>query len=497
MIQRLLPIVLISLMIASCDAGLSGELKDNIPPKTFLTFSDLSLPDDERLVSQIRLSWWGDDPDGYVVGYELLIGEESESSWSFTTRTDSVFVLPIEEGNQTADVRFSVRAIDNKGAHDPDPPVVVFPIVNSPPNISFNSLETPPDTTFRIVSFGWIATDPDGQANLNRIEIALNDTTNWSVIPIDFNLITLRVNDEADPPTARVLLGRSAIPSDIYLDPVLLDAENTLFIRAVDNAGARSEVREESWYLKKQRSRILFIHDYEGTVGAARVAQHMSYLKNNGFELIDFLDLSAGTAQSGQRIPFSNALHNRALVDPTINLMFAEWDHIYWLSNSLDRNIGYALEMTLRFFQNGGTMFINIPTDMESRPDDNPLFQFLPFEKIAGLPPQSNRFQIEAGTQFIPDESIVNPPVMTFRRRLIANPPVFPFSDSIKLFEAEVLSRSFTGALSPYTDTRLFAVTNPDESVLFVGVDLSEFTPESDFNRFIELTCKEILGFQQ
>lgn len=497
MINRLFPIVLISLAVASCDAGLSGELKDNLPPKTFLTFSDLNLPDGERLVSQISLSWWGDDPDGYVVGYELLIGEESESNWVFTTRTDSVFVMPIEEGNDTADVRFSVRAIDNKGAHDPDPPVVVFPIVNSPPVVSLNSLELPPDSTFRIVSFGFTATDPDGNANLNRIEIALNDTSSWSSVPIDFSLITLRVDDESDPPTARVLLGRSAIPSDTYLDTVLLDAENTLYIRAVDNAGAVSPVQQRSWFLKKQRSRILFVHDYEGTAGAARVAQHMKHLKNNGFDNIDYLDISDGVAQSGQRIRFSNALHNRALVDPTINLMLAEWDHIYWISDNLNRNIGYALEMTLRFFQNGGTMFINIPTDMDIRAEDDPLFQFLPFERVAGLPPQTNRFQIEANTQLIPDESIANPPVMTFRRRVIANPPVFPFSDSIKLFEAEVLARSFTGALTPYMDTRVYAVTNPDATVLFFGVDFNEFTTDSDFDRFIELTCKEILGFQQ
>lgn len=494
--KSIISLFLVSLLwITACDTGLQGDFKENRPPKTFFTISEINLPEGERLVSQISISWWGDDPDGYVVGFEFVIGDTTGAEWVYTTSSDSTFVLPIPQGEMDANVRFTIRAIDNEGARDPEPPSLVFPIRNSPPEIAFARFQTPPDTTYRVASFGWNVSDPDGDANLNRVEIAINDTTQWFAVPVENNFVTLRIDDTGPSPDAAVLFGRALSSSGITLPGVVTDAENTVFVRAFDNAEAVSRVISHTWYVKQQRSRILFLHDYEGPDGPSRVNLHLDLLRQAGITTVDFWNISDGIAIGGNRVPFTNAFPDRSLIDPTVNLMLAEWDHIYWLSNNLDRNIGYAIEMTLRFFENGGTMFINIPT--KRIPDDSPVLEFLPFERMETLPAGQQSFFIANGSEVIASETITDPPRLVFRRNQLASVPIVPFGETVRLFEADFKTRPVFGQPIDFQGSKLISATNPQESILFFGIDISEFTADSDRSGLIRFAAIETLGFQQ
>jgi hypothetical protein len=495
------------ILIQGCDSGLDGNLNENIPPTTSLTVNEINLPEGERLISQVNISWWGDDPDGYVVGFEFFIGEGADDAgaeWTFTTRNDSIFVLPIDEGELDANVRFTVRAVDNLGAVDPDPPSLVFPIRNSPPSITFVNTELPPDTTFRIVSFGYRASDPDGDANLNRVEIALNDTTtpgSWKEIPLNIDLVTLRVDDTLPTPIAEVFIGRAANSTDITFNTVNVNNENTFYVRAIDNAAAVSEVKEHTWFVKEQTSRILFLNDYHGPQSAVREALHLGLLAQIGFDQIDYMNISDRAPRpGGQRVLLSAAFPDRSLGAPTINMMFAEWDHIYWLSNDLNRNIGYALEMTLDFFDNGGTMFVNIPTRFIQ--DDNPLLEFLPFERVQPVPAGQSTFVIPSDSLLIPDAFVSNPPFLKTRQLITAVNPIVPFGESISLFEAPFRVRDPFGTTTDYNGPKLVSALSPDQSVLFFGLDLDIFTrptdnDPSDLPGLLQLFLIETLGFQQ
>jgi hypothetical protein len=496
----------ISLLLFGCDSGITGNFNENIPPTTNLTVNEINLSEDERLTSQINISWWGDDPDGYVVGFEFFIGEgytNADAIWSFTTRNDSTFVLPIKEGELDDDVRFTIRAVDNDGAVDPNPPSLVFPIRNSPPEIRIIASETPPDTTYRVFSFGLEASDADGFANLNRIEIALNDTTSagsWIQLEPDVTLITMRIDDTIANPTATISVGRSLISTGEMFTSINLNAENTMYFRSVDNAAAISEVKEFTWYVKQQTSKVLFLNDYFGPNSATREQLHLQALSAAGITQIDYFNISDGTATGGRRVALTSAFPNRSLGAPTINKMLAEWDHIYWISDNLDRNIGYALELTIDFFSNGGTMFINIPTKVLF--DDNPLLEFLPFERVQPVPQGQQSFIIQNNSIVTlaadaPNEVTVNPPHLQFRRNLLGAFPIVPFGNSINLFEAPFRVRSVTGVISNFDGPKLISTTNSEKSVLFFGIDLSEFTADSELGRLIELTCLEILGFEQ
>jgi len=496
-ISLVLAIAVSALFYSACDTGIQGSLNDNQPPKTFLTVNEINLPDDVRLVSQVNISWWGDDPDGYIVGYEFRIGDDTDAPWTFTTRTDSTFVLPIEEGDMDADVRFTVRAVDNDGDVDPDPPSLVFPIRNSPPEISFRLNETPPDSTYRVFSFGWNASDPDGEANLNRIEVAMNDTTEWQSLPIDVTFLTVRIDDTVDPATTEVFLGRALNTSDINFDNINVDGDNEFFIRAVDNAAAVSEPAIHEWHIKKQTSRILFLNDYSGSSSNVRAQQHIDLLAEVGINTIDYMDISDGVAQGGNRVQLSQAFPHRSLAAPTINAMLAEWDHIYWLSDDLNRNIGYAIEMTLDFFDEGGTMFINMPT--RNLASDNPIFQFLPFQRMETLPSGEQSFIIQRDTVVEPNEDVIsNPPFLQFSGNDISSYPLIPFGETVELFEANFRTRAaVTGAVSDFDGSKLISATNPEETILFFGIRFQNFTADSELARLIEITCIETLGFQQ
>lgn len=491
-----------SIVLVSCEAGLDGNFNENLPPTTSLTVDEINLPEGERLVSQVNISWWGDDPDGYVIGYELFIGDvtaANDDDWTFTESSDSTFILPIEEGEQDADVQFTVRAVDNNETRDPEPPNVVFPITNSSPEIQFNNFETPPDTTYRIASFGFAASDPDGEANLNRIEIALNDTTSedaWKDIGLGFNLITLRIDDTQATPTADVLLGRSASSSDIRFESVNLNSENELFVRSIDNAAAVSDPISYNWHVKKQESTVLFLNDYQGSNNEDRFNLHSELLSQAGITEIDYLDISDGIPTGGRRVQLTQAFPDRSLASPTTNMMLAEWDHIYWISDNLDRNIGYALEMTLDFFEQGGTMFVNIPSKFVA--DDNSLLQFLPFERVEPVPSGEQSFYIGSGSELQATGDLQNAPQLTFRRTRTSEHPIVPFGETVPLFEAPFQVRGgFPPTIKDFEGSRLISATNPEETLIYFGVDFSEFTEDSDLDGLMDFLIIDLLEFQQ
>lgn len=509
-------IILLFITIISCEDGLKGDFSENLEPNTSLTLNSINLPEGERLLSQVNISWWGDDPDGFVIGYEFFIGDPlnaSEEDWVFTNKSDSIFILPIPQGSNDADVTFSVRAVDNEDLRDSSPSSLVFPITNTEPSIQFIANELPPDTTYRILSFGFIATDPDGDLNLNRIEIALNDTSsenNWVEISVDADFVTLQIDDTLSIPEARIFIGRNLRELDSKFSSVNLNQDNEFFIRSIDNAGSVSEVKSHVWYVKKQESKILFLNDYFGTSSNARAQLHLSVLENIGIDKVDYIDISDGVVSGGTRVALSNAFPDRDLANPTINKMLAEWDYIYWISDDLNRNIGYALELTTQFFEEGGKMFINIPIEFIS--DQNPIFQFLPFQGVQAPPEERNaEFIVQKCTSIIASEGLGYNPSLRFKANVFPSYPIIPFTESVDLFEAEfrTVLRNPT-AIADYDGIKIVSAMNQEQSILYFGFDLNDFTtssstcsdsegnlPPSDLEGLLDYLIIETLGFEQ
>ncbi|MEM1095585.1 MAG: hypothetical protein AAGJ10_13370 [Bacteroidota bacterium] len=399
---------LVLLALSSCDADISGETFENLPPETALSVRDNSLVDNlqgqDPLASTVAASWSGTDADGYVVAFEVrAYGDDTTPAptdgWNRTTRQDSLILLPIPRGQRTANVVLEVRAIDNSGLTDPDPARTVFPIQNAPPTARFSTFSLPPDTTFSIASFGLEADDPEGLANLDRLEIALNDSVNFTAVPADLDFITLagvvdQGNTAQTETTAEVFAGRAFQDLNISVPGLLLDAENTLYMRAVDVTDTTSALVRHTWFVKKPTSRVLYVNDYRKNTTPRITAYHLDLLSEHlGNDDIDLWDLSlpygTGSAGNTQRSP---ALPADA--EPMLSQTFALYDYIYWvstntISNQVTNNLPFAARSMDLFFEEGGKLMVHSPVSVPEDPEDNlgnPAVLLLPLTDIVSFP---------------------------------------------------------------------------------------------------------------
>ncbi|WP_372906612.1 hypothetical protein [Rhodohalobacter sp.] len=502
---RIVTIVLIAAaLFYSCDTSLDGDLNENQPPKTSLTVDNIQVDEESRLSSRIDISWWGDDPDGYIVGYEYAISDTSEGNWTFTTQTDSTFILPISPGEETDDVLFAVRAIDNEDLKDPVGASVEFPLRNTDPVTEFNSLELPPDTTYSLFSFGWSIDDPDGLQTLQRTEIAINDTTNgWTEIPIEADdqdefFVSFDITDASQSEaTAQVFLGRSFRETDITVDGFIPDGENTFYVRTVDLAQAQSETLEFDWYIKRQSSNILILNDDASSTSIENLNYHMSQLESLGFNF-DVVDISDGVGLEGGIVPLSESFSS--VINPTLNRALAKWDHIYHFSNNLNRNINYGQEIFEVFFEDGGTLFTNALISRDANRTDDPLYNFLAISDFVPVNPEEaeDGFIIENGAEVT---SMHDAPDLIYNGGFSSR--IWPFNSvpgSIELYEADLSKRLVFGQ-KEYSGPSTIAVLNPERNVLFFGIDLTDLQVKDNSGQDISPLLEELLinrlGFSQ
>lgn len=119
--------------------------KPNQPPMVRFFVDSIGLEGPDRLPSRFTLRWYGEDPDGYVVGYELRI---ENMPWSFTPAQESTFVVSFSPGELYKDLVFELRAVDNLGARTEPPARLRVPLRNSPPHLLHRSPSCTPGYDF-------------------------------------------------------------------------------------------------------------------------------------------------------------------------------------------------------------------------------------------------------------------------------------------------------------------------------------------------------------
>ncbi len=365
MYRNLLIIFFLPIILVSCIDQPASEPMENLPPTTSIWL----MPDDTLRPTSSRqhIHWWGDDPDGFVVGYEWSF---DAVEWNWTERNDSVFLLPLQQDDTT--YTFYVRAVDNDGARDPEPASLILPIINTPPSVEFNEGTTVPDTTFPVATFAWTGTDPDGDDTIVKYVWALNDTSEWNEISGDRSMLTVREEDG-----------------------LLLNEDNVLYLKAQDNAGAFSNTavmpqdpapdnRERGadttahWYVREPIGDLLVIDDYNLTDGADRFyADMFDTLAGGMFSEHSVWDIRRGRAD-GRR---------GELVPPFINPTFIEtlrlFKYVYWYS---DNGPTYRVAQIAlpSFVESGGRVIMSVtfpPGTFDPR--DQGLVDFAPVDSVA------------------------------------------------------------------------------------------------------------------
>ncbi|ARA92063.1 hypothetical protein AWN76_002020 [Rhodothermaceae bacterium RA] len=485
---------------AGCDAAITGTPFENQPPTTQLSVRDSSLVDNlagaDRLTSSVMVSWTGDDPDGYVQAYELRYYDEGSTppdTWSLTSRNDTLILLPIPRGERVADVVFEVRAIDNEGLKDPTPARTVYPIQNSPPTLRLSRFELPPDTTFTIVSFAWDADDPEGEDNLAAIEVSFNDSTSYTRLPADTRFVTFVAAFDPNDPTetttsASVRIGRGFQGTGIDVPGLRLDAENTFYVRAVDQTDTTSVFERHTWFVKKPKSDVLFVNDFRKITAPTVQAYHLSLLRDFLPEgtPINLWDVTQpySTGNTGDLVR-SDAMP--PVADPTLRHTFGLFRYIYWVSSNTtnstaDNNLPYAAAVMDLFFENGGKLIVHSPANIPSNPEENlgnPAILLMPLSDLMVFPDSIYQFfRLPRGRTVTPTGLLpgVSEPLPALQPlRLISDViPYYTEGDAnIPLYTAPFNAiRRADNRQVPWTGVSNIASISNDRRVVLVGFPL-------------------------
>lgn len=510
--KKYIPIALLILTIGalnSCYENPESVPAENKPPKTFLfLFPDSTISGQQ---SSLRLSWWGDDPDGLIIGYYITY---DDVNWTFTTSTDSLISFPIL-GEDTTYI-FKVAAVDNSGngvfdqqviqnginfgpepftdlnsdgvytagepfidigAIDPEPASISLPLKNSAPVVNFladnngNTIAIP-ETTYTVASFGWIATDIDGDQTISNLYIALNDTSNKIAIPGSARFITIKAAPpfDSDIVEAEVYIGSSSNPYHLKLPDFRLDAENILFVFAEDIAGALSNIirmpsesAEKKWYVKKPKGEILIVDDYAPNDNAASV--YNAVFDSLGLiNKIDIWDI-------------------KLFLPPILSPMFVEtlklFKYVFWYTD-VSANMGAAQLSVNNYLNSGGKILFSMifPQPFDSRG----LNDFLPVDSITAAP----RNVLFAGTPFFPttEGASLNYPLLRLDNQASRIYGFYPnpFSAVRLYYYDDVSSQQIVGFKS--TDSQLVFMGIPLHRANGDPFNLKEFFEKVFFDEF-------------
>lgn len=444
-------------LAAGCDTGFSGSPDADRLPDTDLSVRSQSLvgqvDDADRFTSNITLAWSGTDPDGFVVAYELRYFAEgqtpaAETGWTRTTRRDTTLLLPIERGQKTANVVVEVRSIDNEGNKDATPARTVFPIRNSPPNLAFDRSELPADTTWTVASFAFSPTDPEGESNLARLDVALNDSTTFVSLPAETRFVTLVAetsrSNTATTVSARVYLGRTFQRTDILVPGMRMNARNVLYARVADQTDTTSAVvrypaagATKPWFVKKPKSRVLVVNDYRRITNGPVLAFHKALVQQYTGAAPDVWNIETpyvtGSTGTSLRSPLLGASQ-----EPFLRETFALWERIYWVATAttnsgLRNNLPYAAPTMTKFFDAGGRMMVQSPVTVPGSSAeleenlDNPALFLLPISSLVTVPDSVRSITMATGSAVTPSGTLpgagTTPPALRANQFVITTLP--------------------------------------------------------------------------
>jgi hypothetical protein len=344
-VKRALPYLIVLLLFAAgCVKRFANEPVANQPPKTFLAL----VPDSTLRPTQSvqHIHWWGVDPDGFVAGYYFSF---DSVQWTFTTTTDSVFTLRLNTNDTT--YSFFVAAVDNEGLKDPNPASLRYPIINSPPNVSFILNSNVPDTTYTVATFQWAGTDPDGDETIVNYYYALDDTSNvssWKELPGDVDLVTLT---KADGVTGGPTPG-STKHHFFFLKAKDVAGAYSRTIAMPDTSTANGHIPERFWNVKEPQGDFLIVRDYLPTdFSDSFYRQMFDTLTVGGIPgrlgSKDILDIKKGSSaiKRGDNVP--------ALINPTFTETLKLFKYVFWYSDN-SPSLEIAQASLPQFRQAGG-----------------------------------------------------------------------------------------------------------------------------------------------
>ncbi len=502
--------LILTLLMLSCKESITDTPVGNQPPETHLfLFPDSTISQQK---SRLQVHWWGDDPDGLIVGYYFK-WEGLDSAWNFTTRNDSVFSLPI--GTVDTNYTFIVAAADNSGngkydnkiirdnvnygpepfidkngngiydegetyfdigAIDETPASQIFPIKNSAPVVEWNELTNLPRESLPVMTIGWNARDLDGDESIVNIYIALNDTSEFVELSGNVRLVTLIVDDYTNPqPSFDIYInGNKKYPEK--LNNLKLDDYNIIYLKAKDISGAESGIirlpdTTSNWFVKKPEGNLLIIDDYSSADDIQDFyAQKFDEVRNGELAgKYDVLDLEKTD------LPYQNI----TLLE-TLKL----FDYIFWYSDA-SPSLEVINSVTQDYLQNGGKIAFSMTFQDSSANFQfslSALQNFLPVDSLGqkkSLPfllPGAKAVAL-SGFEHFPELKLGTTVgfVRTFYPNQISALPVY-----------DLQSSQLNGNIAMITNTK---------NLFFIGLPLNQCDGNGNISEFLEKLFFDEFGY--
>lgn len=342
-------LILTVLLMISCednifDSGKKSNPIQNQAPETYIflfTAQDSSLGIDATASKQI-VHWWGDDPDGDIIGYYVQWDYQPNPVW-MTVEYDT-FYVPIRTDYDEFELK--VWAVDDDSLMDPTPAIRIFPVFNSYPEINFKNRSNPPAPsgnpdvtayTFPTRTFVWEAVDPDGDETITNIFYALDDTTNWLALSGDTKSVTLT---EIEPGSHR------------------------FFLKARDIAGAESDVisfpdpedelTPNTWVVKEPIGDVLLVNDFaqdqtSHTVQNFYVERLNNIVGENGYSIWEIGTTSTPVINPQNQLPYATA---------DVKAYLNYFKKIVWFAHLGRPNLTAAGLSLTQYIADGGMVFI-------------------------------------------------------------------------------------------------------------------------------------------
>jgi len=448
--RKLLFIFIIAFSFTGCD---KGEKIENKAPETQLVFESINLSGNDRLNSQVRLSWFGTDIDGYVKGYEISLDNQN---WTFVTTQDSVFVFPLEQGKDTTDIDFYVRSIDDLDTKDETPAYLKVPLKNTAPEVNFIASTLPIDSNHLVVTFSWLATDLDGNESITNAFIKANNG-DWLEIPLNANIISVTPTNPLDNGITDAKLYYNGRFATSNLKGFNLNGENTLYLKVQDFAGAESTPdTSNSFFVSNQKENLLFITGQDD----ATTSKYENLLSNSSYDLLDY-----GLAEKQPKF-----------WDQTFSLIIENYDGLFINSdaniftNPFNQRSALLLEFMApslqKYFNTGGKAFVT--TSFTSTSDITSITEVFPIDSISTSKGQA-RLDQDSGLVAINQPSWPN----IYPSFLIAGvSPFHPTQDAVPLYKGQLkIGGSWVGPNIIGAKRNLGGIT----SQIFFSVQLHQF----------------------
>lgn len=421
---------LLSLALFGCKKEFEGDRTDLGIPETYMMVDSIYRSGDTRYTTTVEAHWWASITTGFIKGYE--VSTDNMQTWSYTTKQSGTFLLTLPSGSDTANIRIYVRAISSTGNVDPTPAGTTFPVRNTPPAISLDFSTGQRASAFPAYRFNWVLSDIDGLADIDHVDVGLNDTV-INTLQLSSSVTGASFIGERNNGTFTgkyfVYANNQTNPLSTKLAGGLMNDTNRIYLRAVDRSGSRSAWVVAKIYVRTPQSGILFINDYNSNKNA--VTNFYSNRLNN---------LGA---------PYNTYDVVRSLVDEfpadafTTTKTFEFFNRIVWATEDPTRSLGTAQTATIPFFNNGGKIFMvaEIPNDVAL---DASFFSFTPIEKLVDNPGRS--FRMATGDQVY---GYNDWPVLKATGIITYPRPFFTYTTSSGLFTYDSLARADLKSFGP------------------------------------------------